>query len=83
MVFIWALERIVSASRVARLAAVPSHTLSERLWPHPVFLDTAAPMCIGTFLKQALPVTETLPCSVDEPLAIPDLTIQTAKTGLS
>jgi hypothetical protein len=56
---------------------------SEALWSAPVFLDTAAPGCTGTLLKQALPVTGSLPWSGDEPLNGPALTTQTAKIGLS
>jgi hypothetical protein len=82
-VFIWAHGLVVSASSVARLAAVPLPHPSGRLRPASVFLDTAAPDCIARFLKQALPVTSTLPCAVDEPLGTPALTTQEAKIGLS
>jgi hypothetical protein len=82
-VFIWAHGLVVSASSVARLAAVPLPHPSGRLRPASVFLDTAAPDCIARFLKQALPVTGTLPCAVDEPLGTPALTTQEAKIGLS
>jgi hypothetical protein len=82
-VFIWADRLVVSASRTARLAARSLPPLLESLKSAPVFLDTAALGYTGDFLKQALPVTETIPCSVDEPLAIPVPTTQEAKIGLS
>lgn len=82
-VFIWAHGLVVSTSSVARLAAISAHTLLQAPVVCTSILRHSRTKVHGRFLKQALPVTETLPYAVDEPLAVPALTTQTAKIGLS